>query len=311
MIRYLKHTEIDKQRWDDCIYRAVNSRIYAYSWYLDRICPGWEALVEDDYSCVFPLTGNYKWGIHYLYQPFFAQQLGLFSSELLTWSKLNEFLSAIPGKFRFIQIHLNSLNKPEELPVSLKLRINHELDMIAPYENLAKNYSQNTRRNLKKAMDAGIILKRNTVADELVNLFKENFGQKEGKLKFRHYEMMRNLIQYFQKTSKGYLLGAFSADGILSSMAFFVQDQSRIYLLFAASTPLSRENGAMFMLVDTFIRDHSGQALTLDFEGGNDPSLGRFYKGFGAMEISYPVLKINRLPWLINQGFHLNRKFWK
>ena len=184
MIHYLNHHEIDKKRWDDCIQHAVNSRIYAYSWYLDLVCPGWEALITDDYSAIFPLTGGRKWGIHYLYQPFFAQQLGLFSQELLTRSKLSEFLEAIPGKYRFAEIHLNAMNKMEEQTASQPLRVNHELDMIASYQSLSGNYAKNTRRNLKKGKVAGIILNRKTGADELITLFIENRGHKEGKLKF-------------------------------------------------------------------------------------------------------------------------------
>jgi hypothetical protein len=84
MINYLKHTEIDKALWDECIAQSVNRRVYAFSWYLDIVCPGWDALVGDNYMHVFPLTHRRKWGVGYLYQPFFAQQLGLFSRDLLT-----------------------------------------------------------------------------------------------------------------------------------------------------------------------------------------------------------------------------------
>lgn len=311
MIHYLKHTQIDKTRWDQCIIHAVNSRVYACSWYLDLVCPGWEALVEDDYKYVFPLTGNRKWGICYLYQPFFVQQLGLFSTELPSWPKLNEFLNAVPAKFRFIEIHLNVMNRPENSLISPELRINHELDLIPSYETLKGNYSQNTQRNLKKAKEAGVTLKRKMEADELVTLFKENFGKKEGKLQSCHYEIMRDLIQSCQKTGKGYLLGAYSPEGILSAAAFFVMDGSRIYYLFAASAPIARDNGAMFLLVDGFIREHSGQPLIFDFEGGNDPGVGRFYKGFGATGITYPVYRVNKLPGVIVRALYLYRKLRK
>ncbi len=44
-VQYLKHHEIDKQRWDACIQEARNAQIYALSWYLDVVTPGWEAIV--------------------------------------------------------------------------------------------------------------------------------------------------------------------------------------------------------------------------------------------------------------------------
>lgn len=298
MIHYLKHHQIDKTRWDRCINKAVNSRVYAFSWYLDMVCPGWEALVEEDYTYVFPLTSRWK-GIYYLYQPFFAQQLGLFSSEILTEARLHEFLEAIPRRFRFIEIHLNALNKPDATRVTVIPRTNFELDLISPYDQLVKQYHQNTTRNLKKAREQGVTINRRTETDELVTLFRENFGDLEGKLRFRDYEVMRHVIEYCRKHNKGFQLGAFSADGKLSAAAFFIREGTRIYYLFAASAMSARENGAMFSLIDSVIRENAAQNFTFDFEGSNDPGVGRFYHGFGALAVTYPMIRINRIKSLL------------
>src|ERR1700692_3437990 len=82
MIHYLKHNAIDKRRWDEAIDRAFNGMIYAKSWYLDIVSPQWDALVSDDYRAVMPLTWRRKFGVYYLYQPFFTQQLGVFTTPL-------------------------------------------------------------------------------------------------------------------------------------------------------------------------------------------------------------------------------------
>ena len=63
MIQYLKHNEIDKKKWNDCIDHSVNNLIYSYSWYLDIVCPNWNALLEDDYTSIMPLTAGKKYGI--------------------------------------------------------------------------------------------------------------------------------------------------------------------------------------------------------------------------------------------------------
>jgi len=85
---------------------AVNGMVYGCSWYLDIVCPEWEALVQDDYEAIFPLTCNRKFGIRYLYQPFFTQQLGIFSRGLLSGELVEKFLDAIPVHFRFAEINL-------------------------------------------------------------------------------------------------------------------------------------------------------------------------------------------------------------
>ena len=107
MIRYLKHTEINKLKWDECIRNSSNEIIYAYSWYLDVVCPEWEALVEDDYVCIMPLPLGKKYGFTYAYPPLFTQQLGLFSLLEIAEGKTMEFIAAIPPHYRYIEMSLN------------------------------------------------------------------------------------------------------------------------------------------------------------------------------------------------------------
>src|SRR5258708_37472695 len=109
MIKYLEHKSIDKKKWDDCIANSSNGMVYGSSWFLDIVSPGWNALIDDDYNAVMPLTWRKKYGFHYLHQPFFTQQLGIFSIEKKIPDRTaNEFLKAIPGRYRFIEIQLNS-----------------------------------------------------------------------------------------------------------------------------------------------------------------------------------------------------------
>ena len=308
MINYLNHTGIDKHRWDDCISKSLNRRVYAFSWYLDVVCPGWSALIEDDYSIVFPLTQNRKWGINYLFQPYFAQQLGLFSVNPLTKEHVTCFIKAIPLKFKFLEIQLNSMNNFEKGDYESTQRVNHELNIASGYEELSGRFAQNTRRNIRKSKELKVMLSHKVGVDELIELFRENFGSKEGKLQAMHYQTLRKLIVHCQEHDLGYILGAFDETGVLSAAAFFLFDDAKVYFLFAASAPLARENGAMFFLINHFLGENAGKHLVLDFEGGNDPNLGRFYKSFGAEEVFYPALRINRLPKAINRLLYFTRK---
>ena len=80
MIQYLKNKEIDFKKYDACIEAAINSRIYAYSWYLNIVADNWDALVLNDYEAVMPLPWRQKYFIKYIYPPAWTQQLGVFSS---------------------------------------------------------------------------------------------------------------------------------------------------------------------------------------------------------------------------------------
>ena len=142
MIKYLKHHQIDQKKWDVCIRKAVNGNIYACSWYLDLVHDGWEALVENDYERVMPLTAGKKFGVSYLFQPYFTQQLGVFSSSKLNPEIVQTFIQSIPAHFKFVEINLNSFNKISNGSAFL-LNKNYILDLINPYEKILKKYATN------------------------------------------------------------------------------------------------------------------------------------------------------------------------
>jgi len=307
MVVSLRNQEIDRERWDECISRSLNRRVYAFSWYLDIVSPGWGGLVTEDYSSVFPLTSGLKAGVSYLFQPFFAQQLGLFSSVALNKGLSEAFLNAIPSRFRYIDIQLTPDFIPETKGGELIPRLNHELSLKASYDELSAAYSQNTKRNIRKARESGVNTGRNLRTADLVTLFRSNFGEREGKLGTVHYARMERLMETSISMGTGTARAAYDESGLLSAAAFFLQDADRVYFLFAASSAEARENGAMFLLIDTFIKENAGKAMVLDFEGGNDENLGRFYKSFGAVAVTYRRLLINRLPFLLDAGLKLAR----
>ena len=111
MIRYIAHNQIDTQRWNECIAQSPDGLVYAWSWYLDTVHPGWEALVEDDYETVMPLASSRKFGINYLFQPFFTQKFGVFGKKEVSEAKIKEFFEAIPEKFKFAEFRINKSYK--------------------------------------------------------------------------------------------------------------------------------------------------------------------------------------------------------
>ncbi|MES2838584.1 MAG: hypothetical protein V4667_13730 [Bacteroidota bacterium] len=299
MIKYLKHNEIDKQKWNECILNSFNGIVYAYTHYLDVVCPNWEALVKDDYEMVMPLTWNKKYGKYYIYQPPFTQQLGVFSKEHLTEKIVEKFLLAIPKHFQFLEFNLNTYNKLSNKEYNSKAFLTHELDMISPYEFLYKSYSENTKRNLKKANHHQLKILNNCKVDEIINLFKKNKGKEVKAFKPEHYVMLNKLYNKFYKVgfAKAFAV-CNSANEIIAGALFFFSNNKAIFL-FSGNSTEGKEKAALFFLIDQFIKNHSEKNLTLDFEGSNNPTLARFYKSFGSKPITYLHVKKNDLPFYL------------
>jgi len=301
LIYYRLYDDIDKIKWDDCIRRAFNGNIYALSWYLDVVHPGWEALVEDDYVRVMPLTGNKKYGIYYLFQPFFTQQLGIFSIDILNSHIINKFIASIPEKFRFIQINLNIHNHPHPENYRLILNKSYLLDLISGYPKLAVHYSTNTKRNLKKALSSSLTLVKGMEPGLLTDMFGQNKGREVKHWHSVHYQRLHQLMFKAMFKGMGEIYGVYTEHNELCAGAFFLKDQQHLIFLFSASTPEARQNGAITFLLDAVIKEYAETALVLDFEGSNDVNLARFYRGFGSQEVSYYRLEINRFRFPFNR----------
>ncbi|MDA3944032.1 MAG: hypothetical protein PF694_10890 [Bacteroidetes bacterium] len=298
MIRFLRHSEIDKLKWDSCIKTAFNGNLYAWSWYLDIVHPEWNALIENNYERVFPLTGKSKFGLSYLFQPFFAQQLGVFSNSILNPNIIAAFLDAIPLNYRFAEIRLNTHNKLEESAAGLSWHRNHELDLINSYQKLYKNYSANTKRNLKKAAQYELQLAKNVRPEEVIQLFRENRGRTISHWNDLEYNRLKHLTYTGIYRGQASVYGVYSKPNELCAGAIFMRSHGKLIFLFSGANQYAKETHALSFLIDQVIQAHCPGNLVFDFEGSDQAGLARYYKGFGSKETYYPGIKINRLPFL-------------
>lgn len=294
MISCLEHNAIDKAKWDALIAECGN--IYAYSWYLDIVHPGWEALVEDDYQSVMPLTGGKKFGVNYLFQPYFVQQLGVFSKSPMTAEMTEAFLKAIPSKYRFAEIRFNEGNAFDEGTQGVEYHRNVLLDLNQEYNAIRANYHQNTKRNLAKAESNNLQLVETVIPYHVVALFRDNRGALLDKWGDAEYGVLTHLVQVAQKRNAAFMLGV-SEKGVgqLLCAAIFMKTKDRITFLFSGLTEEGKQRQAMTYLLDQVIQKHSSQPMTFDFEGSDDDNLARFYLGFGGVETKYPSYGFNRL----------------
>ena len=303
MIRYVINSKIDTEKWDNCIKLSFNGIVYAYSWYLDIVHENWDALIEDDYERVMPLPGSRKLGVSYLLQPYFVQQLGVFSKNILTPAVVQLFIESIPKKYKLIDINLNSFNTTDTNSFDITPNKNYVLDLINKYPVLSKKYSTNTSRNLKKSLKNNLSLVKGVKPENLIQLFKDNRGKKIKNWKEKEYYRLHRLMYTAIRKGRGQAYGVYTEQNQLCAGAFFLKSQNRMIFLFSAASEEAKKTAAMTFLIDSVIRDYSPGELVLDFEGSNDKNLARFYKGFGAKEVEYLRLRKNNLNLLLNMFY--------
>lgn len=254
--------------------------VYALSSFLDVVCPDWSGLVLGDYEAIMPLPVKKRFFLTYLVQPIFSQQYRIYSQRNVSIQEVDLFRKEIL-KFRFVRICLSL-----SLFDSAIQRHNFSLDLSKLYEDLAQGYSENTKRNIHKAERSGKHC-RQVAVDEALDMF---FAADTKRMYVPYEKQIRTLVTRCQSEAF-----AVSDDERPCAVAIFLKTQNRLYYLFPASTDEGKRISAMFLLIDTVIRNYAGTQFTLDFEGSEIEGVRRFYEGFGAVGTPYYFFKKNLL----------------
>jgi hypothetical protein len=284
----------------------VNGNLNAFSWYLDIVSPGWCALVEGDYEKVFPLPVSSRAGIKYIMQPYFTQQLGLFTQTSFDEVVLIEFLNHIPSGYKYIDINLNTSNQIQDTG-NIYPMTNLELSLNTEYDQIAAGYQNNLQRNIKKAAQNKLTISKTIQPEELITLFRANKGQELRQLTDNQYILIQRIADESLQKGIGEIWGTFNELNQLVAGILWVTSHQKSIFLFSALSEKGRKLNAMPWLIDAFIRQNAGKPLILDFEGSNDIGLARFYSSFGAKKVIYHRYVRNSLPVF----FRIALKIWR
>lgn len=297
-IAYIHRGAIDTEKWDQVIAQSPAETIYGYSWYLDAVAARWSALVAEDYRFIMPVVWKKKAGLKYAYQPFYTQQLGVFSKEYVDPVLIKRMLSIIYKKFRFAGINFNVKNLVgEESPFGVDDKSNYTLSLSKEYEQHFSSFSSNAKRNIRKALTYTEEVERDLPVEELVALKRANDVIQRSE---EDYLWLRKLLETISSRGAGSVYGIRSGTE-LTAAAFFAFSRTRAIYLVSASGKEGKERRDMFKIVDAFIREHAKSGIILDFEGSNIPSVARFFAGFGAQAEIYQGVSFSRLPASLNK----------
>jgi len=298
-IRFVTNKDIDRTKWDQCIAHSSFGITYAYSWYLDHICQKWDALIGGDYQYVMPLVNNSKFGISYIYQPFFTQQLGIFSQVPVEPAIVDQFLNAIPKQFRLTDMNLNLGNTIPPGNFSTKANTTYHLNLQSEISEIRAAYNSNTRRNIQKAIQSKVSISQLSDVPLFMEFTRKNLKEKSPEIKSRHYSALQEVANYALTNGLGEIYVARNSENTMLASVFFVRTNHTSIYLAASSNQEGIEKSAMFLLIDTFIQRNAESQMILDFEGSNIPGVARFYAGFGGLPKTYFSVHQNRLPKLL------------
>ena len=292
-IKYIHRENLDEEKYNQCVDSSLQSKIYAFSWYLDIICDTWDVLVLNDYEAVMPIPWRKKYGIKYVYPPFWVLQLGVFSNEVIDE---NEFLTPLFNKFKFVELRMNTCNNFELYPEFLQLKQCQKLVFNTTYSSTLSHYRKDRKKDLQKAAAADLIEKWNDHPSNLIQLFKNNIGKRTPNIKETDYENLEKLIAICFEKKIGEILSVYDKENKLVASVFLLKHKNSITKLISSTDLNYRKNGANTFLIDRVIFKYHKDFSVFNFGGSSIKSVASFSKSFGAETEKYHQLKMNKLP---------------
>ena len=300
MIRFLKHSEIDPEKWNQAVRNSLSSNVLAEYELLNLLTGGdtWHALVENDYETVMPLPTRKKGVLKYVYTPFFLPQMGIFSEREIKPQKVADFLYEISRHYVLADVLMNEKTESGHGDHEF---VSHSLSLNLAYNELYSQFHENTRRNIKAAQkqQVRVTVQEEKIAD-IIALFRTNKGSEEA-VHFREndYARLQHVADYLLKHNLLEVYGVRTVQNELAAGALFVKDGKRRWFWFSGRDNQLSESKPMFLLLDTYIRDHAESDLYLDFNGSSNPNVARLYQGFDGKRYTIPFVR------------QFKNRFWK
>ncbi len=296
MVVFINREELDTVKYDQCVEKSLQHRIYAMSWYLDIACDTWGAFVMDDYTAVMPVPWNKKYTIKYVYPPLWVLELGIFSREEI---KIDVFMTSLLEQFKFIELRLNTDNILTNTYGEERVNRMQWISLKEDYNDIYSRYRKDRKRDLTKAKTFGL---RGVWGDDpknLIQLFKNNIGKRDKNIGTKDYQNLLSLISICKNNGVGEVLSVYDADDGLVASAFFLVYKGKVTILVSSTDLNNRKNGANTFLIDRAIYRYGRECTIFNFGGSSIESIASYFRSFGAVDSKYSFIKHNRLPGLI------------
>lgn len=295
MLSILKNHQINKYKWDSCIKNASNKLIYGYSWYLDVVSPGWEAIVKDDYEYIMPLPVKKIFGVKYLVQPVFTKQISIYSAITIEQPIQQLFFDLLYEKFSYVRIGLFREAITQKINGALiEGYNNHEINLNLSNSDIKKKYKRRAHRNIKRARENNLVCKKDIVFEDFINFTDKNsgtLGAKEAQsLKLIKPKLLKVLGEYLDAL----YYSAYNKQNELVSTIVFIIDDNRLYSLISASNEAGKKSQALYFLLDQFIDDFAGDSRMFDFTGSNMKGVAHFMESLGAEPFKYQFVNYKK-----------------
>lgn len=307
-VQLLNSEHIDPEKWDRFIGSSLEGAVYHEYETLNTLCRRWKAfvVVDGDWRAVFPFELKRKWVINYSFPPMFTQYLGpVFARDLGDQDK-RAIHEVFAKRFKEMGRSLVASFSPEIEDTGIWMRTGFRVSDRTTYwlkldktcADLEKKYSENIRRNIKKAARRFEVKQGDLRPSDAVTLFREEVGHQIDSITEDQYVGYIRWVEHLQKKQRARIYSARAEDGVCAGFIVVLNSgANRIYSMGALRSS-ERKSGLSPLLLSRAICDSVEDGVSyFDFEGSMVEGIARFFRSFGSEKITYQSVSLKKFPF--------------
>ncbi len=281
MIKRISRKKLDVDKYTKCLSKSVNYRIYAEVWYLDTLVENnWDCYVLNDYEAIMPLPFVKKFGIKFITQPIYCQQLGVFHQKKLSKETFNKFEKKLHRNL--VRAYSFNEENTEMFEPEGSQKINYILNLNQNYNAIFQNYALKRKKDLTKSHRNGIHVKE---VDDLTefNILNSKYSYvQDHKLE----NQSKKISTYFFQIKLLKIFHVYLDEKLLAVQLMLYSKNRLICFAYARDKKIDKYNSSAFVK-DFLFNENQSKNLFFDFEGSMIPSIAKFMQGFGAEKKIY------------------------
>ncbi len=283
--------------------------VFSRAWWLDAACgENWNVLIAEKKGRILASMPFYTPLKHIISMPHYTQTMGIWFAEKSSDTKplsihehrqvvCNEFIEQLKDYKSFLQCF--SPDFTDWLPFywanyTQSTRYTYILHQIKDTETLLSDMKGQTRSRIKKAEKDLITVRPGVSEADFFRLQDLSFREKNQK-NTQSSAVLQQLINAARSRKQGEIFGGFDKQENLLFAAFIVWQKSSAYYIAGGRDPKFHTSGASGLVLWNAIKYVSQYTDVFDFEGSMLQGIEQFFRGFGAVQVPYFMIKRRHL----------------
>lgn len=282
-------------QWDYTVNKSINTSVFGFSWLLDVMDPHWHGLIANNYEHVMPVLLTNKGSC--------ISTIGklpmhaVYSRNIASTDITTKFLRLLTQQHKQVHITLDKVNKiyPYAQLDTYKQTV-YELDLIASYTYLQKQYPKTTHNIITNLLKSGYYIRTGDCnAQDIKKLSSRYYCSRwPSGISSKQLISITSRMYNYRLVKISLVL---SRKGEIAAMAIFLKNQNYYYIFASAIHRLHTREPLMLLILDQFLKANSEKPLTLRLDNMVTRSVHELCARIGAKESSQTIVKHGTCGW--------------